>query len=119
MLARRLPSFVAAYTDRRSACVRPSWSAFSAASLRLVAPSLPRIADTWCSTVLTDMNNLAEISSLDWPWERSSRICCSRAVSPRGWALVAGTRTCGNGADTKVSHSAAYHAELPLRHQDQ
>ena len=69
MLARRLPRFVAAYTDKRSARVRPNLSACSAASLRLVAPSLPRIADTWCSTVLTDMNKLPEISSLEWPWE--------------------------------------------------
>ncbi len=59
MLARRLPRFVAAYTDKRSARVRPNLSACSAASLRLVAPSLPRIADTWCSTVLTDMNKLS------------------------------------------------------------
>ena len=35
-----------------------------------MAPSLPRIADTWCSTVLTEMNNLAEISSLDWPSDK-------------------------------------------------
>ena len=52
-------------TDKGSAWVRPNLSASSAAPLRDVAPSLPRIADTWCSTVLTEMNNLAEISSLD------------------------------------------------------
>jgi hypothetical protein len=51
MLARRLPSFVAAYTDKRSAWVRPSLIASFAAPLRVVTPSLPRIADTWCSTV--------------------------------------------------------------------
>ena len=42
----------ATYTDTRSDLVRPSLSASSAAPLRVVAPSLPRIADTWCSTVL-------------------------------------------------------------------
>src|SRR4029453_18417814 len=76
-------------TDTRSEWVRPSLSASSAAPFRVLAPSLPRIADTWCSTVLTEMNKLAEISSLDWPSERSSRISCSRGVRPRGWALVA------------------------------
>src|SRR4029450_7185408 len=76
-------------TDTRSEGARPSLSASSAAPFRVVAPSLPRIADTWCSTVLTEMNKLAEMSSLDWPWERSSRISCSRGVSPRGGALVA------------------------------
>ena len=59
--------FVAPRTDAdtRSEWVRPNLSASAAAPLRVVAPSLPRIADTWCSTVLTEMNKLAEISSLD------------------------------------------------------
>jgi hypothetical protein len=54
-------------TGTRSEWVKPSLSASSAAPFRVVAPSLPRIADTWCSTVLTEMNKLAEISSLDRP----------------------------------------------------
>jgi hypothetical protein len=54
-------------TDTRSEWVKPCLSASSAAPFREVAPSLPRIADTWCSTVLTEMNELAEISSLDRP----------------------------------------------------
>ena len=53
--------------DTRSEWVKPSLSASSVAPFRVVAPSLPRIADTWCSTVLTEMNKLAEISSLDRP----------------------------------------------------
>ena len=51
--------------DTRSGCVRPSLRASLAAPLRVSTPSLPRIADTWCSTVRTEMYNAAEISSLD------------------------------------------------------
>ena len=72
---------------------------------------------TWCSTVLTEMNNLAEISSLDRPSERRSRISCSRTVSPAD-VPVRGTRTWEwSGFQDRASYGGP--RELPLRHQDQ
>jgi hypothetical protein len=51
-----------AVADTRSGGVRPSFLASLAAPLRLEVPSLPRIADTWCSTVRTELGRTLDKS---------------------------------------------------------
>jgi hypothetical protein len=52
-----------------------------AASVRLDAPSLRKIAETWTLAVLTLMNSRSPICRLVRPSAIRSRTCCSLAVS--------------------------------------
>jgi hypothetical protein len=59
---------------------RPSWSALAAAALRFGAPSLASTAETWWSTVLTEMDSFAAIAALVCPAQSSARTSRSRRV---------------------------------------
>ena len=60
----------------------------AAASVRLAAPSLPRMLETWTLAVFGVMNNSAAISLLLLPCATSRSTSCSRPVS--AWTELPG-----------------------------
>src|SRR5690606_5783728 len=55
------------------------------ASMRLLTLSLPRIDETWWSTVRRERQSCWEISLFVAPSSMSARTSCSRLVRPSGW----------------------------------